>query len=129
MATLADSSTRPRTKSVHSTNSKCFMRFCPSGEAQTHARSRGSLSLFGVCAPDGPRRVHGPAAKVRRSECSFRLSYRGCALNRRLPQVRVEILSLSTRRALGMEPPEHARDSNLAIQGVNNNFLAERESN
>src|SRR5205807_10417402 len=107
IATLADSSTKPRTKSVHS---KCFMRFWPSGEAQTHARSRGSLSLFGVCAPDGPRCVHGPAAKVRRNECSIRLSYGDSALNRRLPQVRVEILSLSTWRALGMEPPEHARE-------------------
>ena len=98
------------------------MRSWLSGEAQTHARSRGSLSLFGVCAPNGPRCVHGPAEKVRRSECSFRLSYRGCALNRRLPQVRVEILSLSTRRALGMEPPEHGRDSSLTIQRVNKIF-------
>ena len=41
----------------------------------------------------------------------------------------MEKLSLSIRRALGMEPPEHVRDSNLAVQGVNKNFLAERETN
>jgi len=36
--------------------------------------------------------------------------------------VRVEVLSLSTRRALRMEPPEHGRDSSLAIQRVNKIF-------
>jgi hypothetical protein len=36
--------------------------------------------------------------------------------------VRMEKLSLSTRRALGMEPPEHGRDSSLAIQRVNKIF-------
>src|SRR2546422_6166062 len=35
---------------------------------------------------------------------------------------RSEILSLSTRRALGMEPPEHGRDSSLTIQRVNKIF-------
>ena len=36
--------------------------------------------------------------------------------------MRVEILSLSTRRALGMEPPEHGWDSSLTIQRVNKIF-------
>src|SRR5947209_8655535 len=120
MATLADSSTKPRTKSVHSTSSKCFMRSWPSGAAQTHARSQASPSLFGVCAARSPEPRTRPCYKG-----PLAFVFDG---PQQLVGLRVEpgtatgeggILTFPTRPTLGMEPPEHARDSRLAIRRVN----------
>ena len=36
-------------------------------------------------------------------------------MNKTSPHVRLEILTLATQRACGFEPPDHARDSSLAI--------------
>src|SRR2546426_7941812 len=118
MGSLADFSTKPRAKSVHSASSKCFMSSCLLARHRPTPSREERKSYLGPRVPWPELRTR-PCCKGPPKRCWIPFSYRGSALNKTSPQVRLDILTLATQRTCGFEPPDHARDSSLAIHGVN----------